>query len=170
MKLNNIKAHFNLDDEISFNDARYIFRGCNATFTIHQHTKNVVHVTGVKSKRHLYFCAEYIKETFNVGIIKEKIDNQFFSHKSKKILSMRSIYHEISEMENYCVLYEPELFTGMTIKHVNKAFPTIILFSTGSYSILGGKMEYVKYSWELVNTLILKHTLVQHCNLSLSDD
>jgi len=62
-------------------------------------------------------------------------------------------------MENYCVLYEPELFTGMTIKHVNKAFPTIILFSTGSYSILGGKMEYVKYSWELVSTLILKHTL-----------
>ena len=61
-------------------------------------------------------------------------------------------------MENYSVLYEPELFTAMTIKHVNRAFPTILLFSTGSYSILGGKMENVKYSWDIVTSLILKHT------------
>ena len=52
MKLNNIKAHLNLDDEISFNDARYIFRGYNATFTIHQH--------------HLYVCIFPINAHFYI--------------------------------------------------------------------------------------------------------
>ena len=158
MKLNNIKAHFILDDEIFFNGARYIFRGCNAIFTKHRHHKNVAHVTGVKSKTHLTMCSEYIKETFNIGIKEEKIDNQFFSHKSNKILDMKNIYNEIKQMENFSVLYEPELFSAMTIKHVDRAFPTIILFSTGSYSILGGKMENVKYVCTVVKSLILKNT------------
>ena len=53
MKLRNIKAHFNLNSEIDIDGLRTIFKGCDATFTIHRHHRNVVHVTGVKSHSHL---------------------------------------------------------------------------------------------------------------------
>ena len=56
MKLRNIKAHFNLDKIIDIEHKRKIFKACNATFTIHSHHKNVIHVTGLKSYTHLKLC------------------------------------------------------------------------------------------------------------------
>ena len=67
MKLRNIKGHFILNNEIFYDseDSKYIFPGCNAKFTVYIHHKNVIHVTGVKSKTHLNQCGEYLKKTFN---------------------------------------------------------------------------------------------------------
>ena len=84
MKWRNIKAHFNLNKRIDIDLIRKIFKGCHATFTIHSHHRNVVHVTGVKSNIHLKLCIQYIENNFNVKFIESIIDNQFFSHKILK--------------------------------------------------------------------------------------
>ena len=101
MKLRNIKAHLNLDKTIDIDLIRKIFKACNATFTIHSHHKNVVHVTGVKSYIHLKLCIQYIENNFNVKVIESIIDNQFFSHKDNKVLGLRKIYEKLRE--NYTV-------------------------------------------------------------------
>ena len=89
MKLRNIKAHFNLDKQIDIDVIRKIFKDCNATFTIHSHHKNVVHVTGVKSNTHLKLCIQYIENNFNVKVIESIIDNKFFSHKDNKVIDLK---------------------------------------------------------------------------------
>ena len=125
MKLYNIKARFihdnSLNDSVleyfSLKNARYILREFGATFTVYNHNKSCTHVTGVKSKNHLKQCQVYIKEAFNIGITKVIIDNQFYSHKDNKVLDMVKIFNKIREMDEYSVIFEPELFIAMTIKH-----------------------------------------------------
>ena len=68
MKLRNIKAHFSLDKQIDIDVIRKIFKDCNATFTIHSHHKNVIHVTGVKSNTHLKLCIQNIEDNLYVKV------------------------------------------------------------------------------------------------------
>ena len=97
MKLRNIKAHFNLDKQIDIDVIRKIFKECNATFTIHSHHKNVVHVTGVKSNTHLKLCIQYIENNFNVKVIESIIDNKFFSHKDNKVIDLKKNIYIFTE-------------------------------------------------------------------------
>ena len=101
MKLRNIKAHFNLDKQIDIDVIRKIFKGCHATFTIHSHHKNVIHVTGVKSNTHLKLSIKYIEGNFNVKVNESIIDNQFFSHKDNKVLDLRKIYEKLKKLTQY---------------------------------------------------------------------
>ena len=66
---------------------------------------------------HLKMCAEFIETKFNVKILEEVIDNQFFSHKDRKIVDLNAIYAKISNSDLYDVVLESELFPGLTIKH-----------------------------------------------------
>ena len=40
-------------------------------------------------------------------------------------------------MSTYC--FEPEIFAGLVLKPYDKFFPSVLLFRTGSYTIIGGK-------------------------------
>ena len=158
MKLRNIKAHFNLDKQINIDVIRKIFKASNATFTIHSHHKNVVHVTGVKSYTHLKLCIQYIENNFDVRVIESIIDNQFFSHKDNKVIDLKKIYEQLRE--SHIVFFEPELSPSMIIKHKIKFFPTILLFRTGSYTFLGGKMENIKFTNNFITDVINNNTIL----------
>ena len=159
MKLRNIKAHFNLDNEVDFNSLRKIFRGCDATFTIHRHHRNVIHVTGVKSNSHLKLCTQYIENMFDVKIKEMTIDNQFFSHKDNKVLDLAKVFENIKQSKDHIVIYEPELSAAIIIKNKNRVHPTILLFRTGSFTFLGGKMENVKATHIFINKIITDHSM-----------
>ena len=160
MKLKNIKAHFMLDAELEVCTKRKIFRGNAATFTIHNHHKDVIHVTGVKSHSHLKSCLKYLEETYKVKIEKTVIDNQFISHKDNKVVNLKRIYDDLRHNKKYHVIFEPELFAGMTIKNIDKKYPTILLFHTGSFTLLGGKMENVKYTSNFLKKILHNNTVM----------
>ena len=66
--------------------------------------------------------------------------------------------------ETHLVYFEPELSPGMIIKHENRMYPTILLFRTGSYKFLVGKMDNVKYTNKFIREISLSskgqiHTL-----------
>ena len=99
-----------------------------------------------------------LKKTFNIGITQVIIDNQFYSHKDNKILDMVKIFNEIKNMDEYSVIFEPELFIAMTIRHVDRKFPTCLLYPTGSYTFLGGKMENLNVLYIFIKHLINNFT------------
>ena len=167
MKLYNIKARFIHDKEMNENFledftlkyTRYILRDFGVTFTIYNHNKSCTHITGVKNKTNLKQCEEYFKQKFNIGIIKVIIDNQFYSHKDTKVLNMVQIYDDIKKRKNeYSVIFEPEIFISMTIKHVDREYPTCLLYPTGSYTFLGGKVEKLKDIYNFIKYLIQNNT------------
>ena len=71
---------------------------------------------------------------------------------------MVEIFNEIKKMHEYSVIFEPELFIAMTIKHVDRKFPTCLLYPTGSYTFLGGKMENLKVVYKFITFLIHNNT------------
>ena len=79
-------------------------------------------------------------------LVSYRIDNQFYSHKDNKILHLNDICFLMRQQQDgFKISYEPELFNGIIIKHQNKSYPTALLFKTGSYQIMGGKMCNVCY-------------------------
>ena len=100
----------------------------------------------------------YIKKTLNFGITQVIIDNQIYYHKDNKVIDMAKTFKKIKEMDEYSVIFEPELFIAMTIKHIDRKFPTCLLYPTGSYTFLGGKMEFLNVMYKFIKYLINNNT------------
>ena len=84
-----------------------------------------------------------------------EIDNIFFSKKDNKNLDMYSLYNYLKENKNYFCNYNIELFAGTYLHPNNKLYPTILLFRTGSYTLMGGKrLKYIYESELFVKDLI----------------
>ena len=72
---------------------------------------------------------------------------------------MVKIFNDIKKKKNeYSVIFEPELFIAMTIRHVDRNYPTCLLYPTGSYTFLGGKMEKMKDIYIFIKSLIKNNT------------
>ena len=85
------------------------------------------------------------------------IDNKFLSYKDNKVFDFKKIYEKFRE--THIVSFELELSPGMVIKHKNKIYSTILLFHTGSYSFLGGKMENVKVPNNFIREVISNYII-----------
>ena len=144
MKLKNLKVQFKIEKKILFETSRYIFLVDCVTCTVYSHSKNILHITGIKSFFHLDQIKMRINKMFH--LVSYRIDNQFYSHKDNKILNLNDIYFLMRQQQDgFKISYEPELFNCIIIKHQNKSYPTALLFKTGSYQIMGGKMCNVCY-------------------------
>ena len=65
----------------------------------------------------------------------------------------------------YHVEFEPEIFTGMFLKPINREYPTINIFYTGSYQLLGGKsFEKIDESIFIIESIIKKCCIISYDN------
>ena len=156
MKLNNIKASFIFENDLIQNgNKQVIWRNGNFKFTIYKHSQKLVNVTGLKSVEEIEQQKSVIEEMFQQKVKKVRIDNVFFSKKDYKNIDMCSLYNDLKENKDYFIDYNIELFAGMYVHVKDKQYPTMIVFRTGSYTIMGGKSIKIVYECELfLNTLI----------------
>ena len=71
---------------------------------------------------------------------------------------MLKINEEIKQNENLIITFEPEIFSAITIRNVDRAFPTAIIFYTGSYTLFWGKMENAIFVYTFLSNLIQKYS------------
>ena len=90
-----------------------------------------------------------VEEIYQQKVISVKIDNIFYSKKDYKNIDMNSLYSYIKENKDYFCNYNIELFAGMYLHPSNKLYPTILVFRTGSYQIMGGKSLKLIYKSEI---------------------
>ena len=90
MKLKNLKVQFKIEKKILFETSRYIFLVDSVTCTVYSHSKNILHITGIKSFFHLDQIKMRINKMFH--LVSYRIGNQFYSHKDNKILNLDDIY------------------------------------------------------------------------------
>ena len=158
MKLKNIKASF----IFKFNE-KFIFKEKSVTYTIYKHTPHLLNVTGVKSIAQLLNCKSDMEERFNEKIIQERVDNLFFSKKDNRNLDMDQLCHYLKENELYYASYVHELFPGMHLLPNNKLYPTIVLFRTGSFTLMGSTdLECIFESESFVESLIKKFDKIKN--------
>ena len=158
MKLKNIKASFifnqNLIEEKSGTE-KFIFKEQNVTYTIYKHTPYLLNITGVKSIAKLMNCRSDMEERFESEIIEYRVDNLFFSKKDNKNLDMDQLHQYLEGNKLYHASYVHELFPGMHLLPKNKLYPTIVLFRTGSFTLMGSKdLDCIFESESFVERLI----------------
>ena len=159
MKLNNIKASFIFEKNVIKNkNKQVIWKNGNITFTIYKHTQQLVNVTGLKSAEEIEQQKNSMEEMFQQRVLKVRVDNIFFSKKDYKNIDMCSIYNDLKDNKDYFIDYNIEVFAGMYLHPKDKSYPTMIVFRTGSYTIMGGKSVKIVYECELfLKTLINKY-------------
>jgi len=91
-------------------------------------------------------------------VLKVRIDNTFFSKKDYKNIDMCALYNDLKGKKDYIVDYNIEVFAGMYLHPKDRKYPTMIIFRTGSYIMMGGKSLKIVFESELfLKRLILKY-------------
>ena len=161
MKVNNIKC--------SVHSSKSIFEGKlqknkkyttifgNATLIVYGHSPLLINITGLKSMEAVDTTRKYIEFVYNVKCSDVKVDNIFYSHKDCCNIDMNALYYHLRQhhTDNYVIDYNIELFPGLYMKSKIKGLPTLILFRTGSYTIMGCKSieMLINYKTFVCNTL-----------------
>ena len=156
MKLKNIKLRFIFKKDILVQPKKpLIWRDGKSTFSIYKDATKFINVTGLKSLQEIKHQKLAMEKLFKQNIISVKIDNIFYSKKDYKNLDMHSLYNYLKDGKDYFCNYNIELFAGMYLHPTNKNYPTILLFRTGSYTLMGGKsMKFILESEIFVKDLI----------------
>ena len=133
----------------------------NVKITIYWHSPLLINVAGSKSMREVKRTQYLIETAFNIQCKNLKIDNIFFSHKDYKNIDMSALYYHVSNKfkEKFVIDYNIELFPGLYMKTKCKGEPTLILFRTASYTIMGCKSinqvkEYRMFIINLLNNFV----------------
>jgi TATA-box binding protein (TBP) (component of TFIID and TFIIIB) len=149
MKLKNIKVSLLFKNDIVKNqNKQIIWKNENFIFTIYKCNQKLVNVTGLKSAEEIEQQKSVIEEMFQQNVLKVRIDNTFFSKKDYTNIDMSSLYKHLKENKDYFVSYNIELFAGIYLQPKDKLYPTMIIFRTGSYTIMGGKSVKIIYECE----------------------
>ena len=162
MKVNNIKfsmiSNKSICDHKLMKTEKYIIPFGNVKITVYAHSPLLINVTGCKSMQEVKCSQNCIEIAYNVQCSYLTIDNIFYSYKDCKDIDMSALYYHVRDefKERFVIDYNVELFPGLYMKTKFKGEPTIILFRTGSYTIMGCKSinqvkEYKLFVIDLLN-------------------
>ena len=161
MKVNNIKCSVHSSKSIFegklHKNKKYTTSFGNATLIVYGHSPLLINITGLKSMKEIQILKKYLEVAYNVKCSDVKVDNIFYSHKDCCNIDMNALYYHLRQhhKDNYVIDYNVELFPGLYMKSKIKGLPTLILFRTGSYTIMGCKSieMLIKYKTFVCNTL-----------------
>ena len=161
MKVNNIKCSVHSSKSIFegklHKNKKYTTSFGNATLIVYGHSPLLINITGLKSMKEIQTLKKYLEVAYNVKCSDVKVDNIFYSHKDCCNIDMNALYYHLRQhhKDNYVIDYNVELFPGLYMKSKTKGLPTLILFRTGSYTIMGCKSieMLIKYKTFVCNTI-----------------
>ena len=162
MKVCNIKVSLYFDGDFfekKRSNEKIIWKECQWTFIQYQHSPHLVNVTGIKSQDSIDEVISLLEKKFKKKCVKHQIDCAMISHKDYKKIRLSHVYDILGDItSDFYIDYQPELFTGLFLKPYKREFPTVNLFYTGSFQLLGGK------SFDTINsTFIMVKKLIQSC-------
>ena len=96
-----------------------------------------------------------MEERFDTKIIEYKIDNLFFSKKDNKNIDLDRLCQYLHGHEKYYASDCHEFFPEIHLLPKDKLYPTIVLFRTGSFTLMGSKnLDDIFESESFVKSLI----------------
>ena len=159
MKLCNIKISLYFDRDFYEKkrcNEKIITRVKNWTFTQYLHSPKLVNATGLKSSKDIQKIISFWEEKYNVKCLEYKVDSCMLSHKDSRVIKLEKVEDILPSItKKYYIDFNPEIFCGMYLKPFDRLFPTINLFYTGSYQLIGGHyLENIEESLAIVKKLL----------------
>ena len=171
MKLCNIKVSAKFKNpfyEKQKNNKKVKLKVKNWTYIHYKHSPYLVNITGIQSRRDIKEAIHTLeKENSNI-CTNVKIDTCMFSHKDNHIIKLEDVVNKLNSVTNlYYADYHPELSTGCYLKPYDREYPTINVFYTSSFQLMGGKsFKKIKESATIAKELI---QLCQNMSVSTVD-
>ena len=161
MKVCNIKISLHFENDFfkkTKTNEKIISKEGEWTITQYLHSPRLINITGLKSKEDINKTIRFLEDKFSNKCVKHQIDSAMLSHKDSKLIKMSDISKHLKSVTNlFYIDYHPELFTGMYLKPYNRDYPTVNLFYTASFQLLGGKsFEKIDFTVKIVNEIIQK--------------
>ena len=160
MKVNNIKCSLQssksiFDGELQQNKK---YKTCigNAILIVYGHSPLFINMTGLKSMEEIETTRKYIEFVYEVKCKDLRVDNIFYSFKGCQNIDINALYYYVREnfKEKFVTDFNVEIFPGLYMKSRIKGLPTLILFRTGSFTIIACKsIDQVKEYCAFVNDL-----------------
>ena len=129
----------------------------NAKVTIYLHSPSIANVTGLKSRANVEYYKSLLEKTYAHKCTITYIDCLFLSRKDNRKIDMHSLYkYIIDNCKNvYRVIYNIEIFPAMYLFPKNRGFPTVLIFRTGTYQLIGGyKADCILQSISFVQRIL----------------
>ena len=126
------------------------------TFTQYLHSPQHVNATVLKSSQDIKEIISLLEEQYDNKCTKYKVDSCMLSHKDRKIIKLEMVPEILPLVtEKFYIDFNPEIFTGMYLKPYDRDYPTILLFYTSSYQLIGGKsLEKIEESLAIVKQIL----------------
>ena len=160
MKVNNIKCTLQSNKSIFEGELQKNkkYKTCigNAIITVYGHSPLLINMTGLKSMNEIETKRNYIESIYKVKCKDLRIDNIFYSFKDCQNIDMNALYYYVRDnfKEKFVTDFNVEIFPGLYMKSRIKGLPTLILFRTGSFTIMACKsIDQVKEYCAFVNDL-----------------
>jgi TATA-box binding protein (TBP) (component of TFIID and TFIIIB) len=136
-----------------------IFLTAKCVITIYKHSMSRLHITGICNKSDLHTIFYFVREVLKNVILTGSIQNSLFSFKNvdKNInFNFKNVTKFVNNVYKN-VKFNADVFPAIFLRPAPKfkGFPTILLFSSGSYVLIGGcRMKYIKKAHILVTNII----------------
>ena len=160
MKIHNIKLSFyfteNLMTKEKSNRKVIDKLSGHVTTTIYTHTPYLLNCTGIRSREQIDEIRSFLEQKYGVKCDRYQIDTTFMQSKTGIKINLLKVYKlvEARYRHLYNPSYHPELFSGLSLKSINKDYPTINLFGTGTFQFLGGKsFQCIQESQDIIRTI-----------------
>lgn len=136
-----------------------IMKRLKTTVTIYKHSPHTIHVTGITTQQQLDEFLRYLLKNVKQRPVEYKVDNSMFSCKMNNDIDLMRLMDKMPEQAPYYCVYKRTIFPALFCKpkknFKTKRYPTILIFRTGSFLLLGGtSMDIVRRAAEFVKTLI----------------
>ena len=159
MKLKNMKVSFLFGENIlqkKDGTEKVKFKQRGVSYTVYKHTPTLLNVTGIKTLAQIKKEKMEMEKYFEKNIVKVRIDNLFFSEKNEKNINLNAIERYLKNNEMFTVNYHQELFPGMHLLPKDKKYPTIGLFRSGSFTMMGSTCMV-----SIIESEAFLHSLIQ---------
>ena len=119
-----------------------ILKLLKTTITIYNHSPCSMHVTGLASQQQLVDFFDFTLKSLCIKPIEGKVDNSMFSCKMNRDIDLKRILVSLPKQCPYYCVYKSTLFPALFLKVRQdfkfQGYPTILIFRTGSFIMLGG--------------------------------
>lgn len=157
LKCRNIKINITLEKAVDFQmlhqsqletiekktsfTLRPLYLDC--VITIYKHNPKSLHITGIKSSSTVTEIFDFLTNVLRRKVSSSKVNNSMFCGKLAQVVDISNVIQKIEQnYSHYTCSFVEEIFPALFIKpnwkHKKSGSPTTILFSNGSFIIMGG--------------------------------
>ena len=141
-KLRNIKVRYFFTSNVipyEKTSKKYFLQINKIKLSIYKHSPSQVNLTGLNNIKNIDQYKKILEHIFKKKIFNSVIDCFFYSKKNYFNLKISELICQLKEDKRFFIFYNPEIFCGVMVHSRSKELPTMMLYRTGSWVIMGGK-------------------------------